>query len=187
MHKTFIAIVLMLLFSPALLGKDHAIDTARSKITIHVGKSGLFSAAGHEHEVSAPIAEGAFDDSGVGRVWFRVETAKMQVLPEKDQAAVQKDMQEKVLEIATFPQIRFESTAIRKIAEGTWSVAGNLSLHGKTNPVTADVHVGNNAYAGQAVIRQSQFGIKPVSAAGGTVKAKDELKIEFVIVAADSR
>src|SRR5439155_1659766 len=103
MHKTFIAIVLMLLFSPALLVKDHA--------------------------------------------------------------AVQKDMQEKVLEIATFPQIRFESTAIRKIAEGTWSVAGNLSLHGKTNPVTADVHVGNNAYAGQAVIRQSQFGIKPVSAA----------------------
>src|SRR5690349_50945 len=86
MRKTFVAIVLTLLVSPILLAKDRAIDTAHSKITIHVGKSGLFSAAGHEHEVSAPIAEGAMDDSGAGRVWFRVEAAKLQVLPEKDQA-----------------------------------------------------------------------------------------------------
>ena len=185
MHKTFVAIVLTLLVSPDLFGKDHAIDTGRSKITIHVGKSGLFSAAGHEHEVSAPIAEGAIADSGPGRIWFRVEAAKMAVLPEKDQAAVQKDMQEKVLESATFPQIRFESTAIRKVADGRWSVTGNLSLHGKTNPVVADVRLEGNAYAGQAVLKQSQFGIKPVSAGGGTVKVKDELKIDFMIVVVD--
>ena len=182
MHKIFIAIVLTLLVSPALLGKDHAIDTGRSKMTIHVGKSGLFSAAGHEHEVSAPIAEGAVDDSDAGRIWFRVEAAKMEVLPEKDQAAVQKDMQEKVLESATFPQIRFESTAIKKIADGKWSVTGNLTLHGKTNPVVAEAHLADNGYAGAATIKQSQFGIKPVSAAGGAVKVKDELKIDFLIV-----
>ena len=185
MHKTFVAIVLILLFSPALFGKDHAIDTGRSKITVHVGKSGLFSAAGHEHEVSAPIAEGAVDDSGAGRIWFRVEAAKMEILPEKDQAAVQKDMQEKVLESPTFPEIRFESTAIRKISEGRWSVTGNLNLHGKTNPVVADVHLEGSAYAGQSVLKQSQFGIKPVSAGGGTVKVKDELKIDFVIMVAN--
>lgn len=185
MNKTFIAIALMLLASPILLATDRSIDTARSKITIHVGKTGLFSAAGHEHEVSAPIAEGAIDDSGAGRIWFRVEAAKLQVLPEKDQAAVQKDMQDKVLESATFPQIRFESTAIRKVAEGKWAVTGNLTLHGKTNPVTVDVGLQGNAYAGQATIKQSQFGIKSVSAAGGAVKVKDELRIEFVIVAAN--
>jgi polyisoprenoid-binding protein YceI len=185
MKKAFVAIVLTLLVSPILLAKDRAIDTAHSKITIHVGKSGLFSAAGHEHEVSAPIGEGAIDDSGAGHIWFRVEAAKLQVLPEKDQAAVQKDMQEKVLESATFPQIRFESTAIRKVAEGKWAVTGNLTLHGKTNLVLADVRLNGNAYAGQATVKQSQFGIRAVSAAGGTVKVKDELKVEFVIVAAN--
>src|SRR5947199_7394470 len=122
MHKTFIAIVLMLLFSPALLGKDHAIDTARSKITIHVGKSGLFSAAGHEHEVSAPIAEGAIDDSGPGRVWFRVESAKMTVLPEKDRDAVQSAMQQQVLQSDRFPQIRFASSALQKLGNDKWTV-----------------------------------------------------------------
>ena len=182
MHKTFIAIVLTLLLSPGLFGKDHAIDTGRSKITIHVGKSGLFSAAGHEHEVSAPIAEGAVDDSGVGRIWFRVETAKMQVLPEKDQAAVQKDMQEKVLESTKFPDIRFESVIVKKLAEGRWQVTGNLRLHGHVNPVTAQVRLEGQTYSGQATLRQSQFDIKPVSAAGGTVKVKDELKIDFLIV-----
>ena len=184
MTKTFVAVALTLLVPTVLLAKDQPLDTARSRITIHVGKAGLFSAAGHEHEVSAPIAQGAMDDSGAGRVWFRVEAAKMQVLPEKDQAAVQKDMQDKVLESATFPQIRFESTAIKKVGEGRWSVTGNLTLHGKTNPVLAEVHVDGNAYAGQAAIKQSQFGIRQVSAAGGTVKVKDELKIDFVIVPA---
>ncbi len=83
------ALWLSLLASPyALSAAEHAIDTARSKITIHVGKTGLFSAAGHEHEVSAPIAEGAIDDADAGRVWFRVKASTMTVLPEADQAAV---------------------------------------------------------------------------------------------------
>ena len=182
-NKTLVTIALMLLVCPILLAKDRAIDAAHSKMTIHVGKTGLFSAAGHEHEVSAPIAEGAIDDSGAGHVWFRVEAEKLQVLPEKDQAAVQKDMQEKVLESTTFPQIRFESAAIKKVADGKWSVTGNLSLHGKTNPVVADVHLDARGYTGTATIKQSQFGIKSVSAAGGTVKVKDELQIGFLIVA----
>jgi len=167
-----------------LSAADRPIDAARSKITIHVGKSGIFSAAGHEHEVSAPIAEGAIDDSGNGRVWFRVEAAKMQVLLEKDQAAVQKDMQEKVLEPSKFPDIRFQSVIVKKLGEGRWQVTGNLRLHGHVNPVTAEVRLEGQAYSGQATLTQSQFDIKPVSAAGGTVKVKDELKIDFVIVPA---
>jgi len=175
---------LTLLFPIAVFAADRPIDAAHSKITIHVGKSGIFSAAGHEHEVSAPIAEGAIDDSGNGRVWFRVETAKMQVLPEKDQAAVQRDMQEKVLESSKFPEIRFQSVMVKKLGAGKWQVTGNLRLHGHVNPVTAEVRQEGQAYSGQATLKQSQFDIKPVSAAGGTVKVKDELKIDFVIVPA---
>jgi polyisoprenoid-binding protein YceI len=184
MRKALLTLSLSLLISPhPLSASERAIDPSHSSITIHVGKTGLFSAAGHEHEVSAPIAEGAIDDSGESHVWLRVEAASMTVLPEKDQEAVQSTMQKCVLESAKFPEIRFESTSVDRIDSGKWKITGNLTLHGKTNSITVDVHDEAGAYLGQAKIRQTQFGIQPVSAAGGAVKVKDELRIDFVIVA----
>jgi polyisoprenoid-binding protein YceI len=172
----------LLIPSLPLLASERPIDLARSSITVHVGKSGLFSAAGHAHTVRAPIAEGAVNDSESARVWFRVDTAKMTVLPEKNQEAVQSTMQKSVLESAKFPEIRFESTSIRQVGEGRWTVIGNLTLHGETHSITIDVHNEGGAYVGESSIRQTQFGIHPVRAAGGAVKVKDELKIDFVIV-----
>jgi len=107
----------------------------------------------------------------------------MTVLPEKDQAAVQSTMQKNVLESARFPEIRFESTSVERIGDGKWKVTGNLTLHGASGTVTVDVHNESGAYVGEAKIRQTQFGIQPVSVAGGTVKVKDELRINFAIVA----
>jgi len=107
----------------------------------------------------------------------------MTVLPEKDQEAVQSTMQKSVLESAKFREIRFESIAIRKIGDARWTVTGNLMLHGKTNSITLDVRDEGGTYLGETRIRQTQFDIQPVSAAGGAVKVKDELKIDFVIAA----
>ena len=36
---------------------------------------------------------------------------------------------------------------------------------------------------GQFALRQTDYGIKPVTVAGGTIKVKDELKFSFNIVA----
>lgn len=172
----------LLISSRPLLARERPIDLEQSTITVHVGKSGLFSAAGHEHTVSAPIAAGAINDSEGGHVWFRVDTAKMMVLPEKDQESVQRTMQSSVLESARFAEISFESTSIRKIGDRRWSVIGNLTLHGKTRSITVDVHSDGSAYFGESKIQQTQFGIRPVRAAGGTVKVKDEMKIDFRMV-----
>jgi polyisoprenoid-binding protein YceI len=172
----------LLISSSSLLARERPVDLEQSTITVHVGKSGLFSAAGHEHTVSAPIGAGAINDSESGHVWFRVDTAKMTVLPEKDQEAVQSTMQRSVLESTKFPEINFESTSIRKIGDRRWTVIGNLTLHGETRSITVDVHSDGGAYFGESKIRQTKFGIHPVSAAGGTVKVKDELKIDFRMV-----
>jgi polyisoprenoid-binding protein YceI len=172
----------LLISSCPLLASERPIDPARSSITVHVGKSGL-SSAGHAHTVSAPIAGGAINDSESARGWFRVETAKMTVLPEKDQEAVQSTMQKSVLESAKFPEIRFESTSIRQVGEDKWTVIGNLTLHGETHSITIDVRNEGGAYFGESRIRQTQFGIHLVSVAGGAVKVKDELKIDFIIAA----
>jgi hypothetical protein len=36
-------------------------------------------------------------------------------------------------------------------------------------------------YIGSTTIRQTDYGIRPISALGGAVKVKNELKIDFVI------
>jgi hypothetical protein len=41
--------------------QQHNIDTQKSTLTIHVGKTGVFSGLGHEHEVRASIHSGTAD------------------------------------------------------------------------------------------------------------------------------
>src|ERR1700694_610708 len=111
-----------------------AIDVRRSVISIHVGKAGLLSAAGHEHWVNAPISSGMIADAGTPHVEFKVETAKMAVkrdpkVDDKDHAQIQKDMEEMTLETAKYPEIAFRSSRVERMTEGQWKVEGMLSLH----------------------------------------------------------
>ena len=172
----------------SLAAQDKPIDVQRSTITIHVGKAGMFSAAGHEHWVEAPIASGVLSESSASRVEFKVETARMKVrrdpkVNEKDQAQIQKDMETMTLDTAKYPEIAFRSSRIEKLGEGQWKVEGMLSLHGVTQPVSLIVKRNGDAYAGHVTIKQSDFGIKPVSVGGGMVKVKNEVDIDFQIFA----
>ena len=101
-------------------------------------------------------------------------------------------MHDEVLETDGFSEIVYECprvSSIQKIGEGLFSVTlnGELSLHGVTQnqPVSARVTLNGDTLraAGEFSVRQSDYEIKPVSAAGGTVKLKDELKLSFDIAA----
>ena len=179
-------LLIFLIVSGSIAAEDKTIDTQHSTITVHVGKGGVFSAAGHEHWVNAPIASGSFNDSDSLRIEFRVETAKMELkVDSKDdgehQKEIQQTMQEKVLESSKYPQITFRSSSVDKAGDGEWTVRGNLTLHGVTKPIVVSVKREASVYSGRAVIKQTDFGIKPMSV-GGVVKVKDELGITFRIV-----
>src|SRR3954470_14595611 len=172
------------------LAQSIPIDTALSKITIHVDKTGLFSFAGDKHEIAAPLASGTVDEKA-GTVEFTIDARKLQVLdPQLDpnkRAEVQKTMHSPaVLDSAKYPEIKFRSTAATPASANGWNVTGDLSLHGQTHPVTVqvkkDTQNGKAAYAGSTKLKQTDFGITPVSVAGGTVKVKDELKLDFNVV-----
>lgn len=169
------------------LAAERPIDVAHSTLRIHVGRSGLFSAAGHEHWVTAPIAEGGVEESEPAHVWFRVDAAKLTVEPDEklgaaDQAQVQATMQAKVLDSSQYPDIRFRSTSVNKNDSDSWLIHGDLTLHGQTRSVSTVVRKQGEAYVGHCQIKQTDFGIRPVTVAGGVVKVKDELQIEFSIV-----
>ncbi len=180
--------VLMICLALPALAQDRPIDTARSTITIHVGKSGLFSAAAHDHTIDAPIASGSLRDSGASHIEFTVEAAKMIVRPDpkvdaKTQATIQADMEDMTLEVKKFPGIAFRSAHVDKIADGQWKVEGGLTLHGVTRPVSLIVRQTGESWSTRTVIKQTDFGIKPISIGGGMIKVKNEVEIDFQIFA----
>lgn len=184
MRKTLLALLLLAL--PAFTQTVHEIDTANSRLTVFAYKSGMLSFAGHDHEITAPIVSGRIDDSEQSpSVTFRVNAKEVKVLDpkasEKDRAEIQHDMHAKVLMSEQYPTIEFASTTITKAGPDHWTVKGNLSLHGRSKPVTVSVARAGARYTGEAKLKQTDFGITPISVAGGTVKVKDEVKVTFEI------
>jgi len=162
--------------------QQHEVDTQRSTLTIHVGKSGIFSGLGHEHEVSAPIHSGTAEIGSHPTVEIHVDARKLQVIDkgesEKDRAEVQKTMLgPEVLDSAHHQEIVFKSSGADSIGQGRWTLHGNLTLHGQTRTVTVQVTLKDGRYTGEATVKQTNFGIKPPGKAA--VKAKDEVKITF--------
>jgi hypothetical protein len=189
MLRSLLPLSIALLTTVPLSGQDRAIDTQRSKITVHVGKSGLLSAAAHNHTIDAPIASGTMRESAPSHIEFTVESAKMMVEPDpkisaKDQAEIQTHMQEMTLETKKYPEIAFHSSRIERTAGGQWKVDGDLSLHGVTKPVSLVVKQTGDSWTTRSILKQTDFGITPISIGGGMIKVKDEVEIDFQIFAA---
>ena len=169
---------------PSARAQQHAVDVQKSKLTVRVYKSGLFSAFAHDHEIVAPILSGTAEISDHPSVKLEVDARALQVVDpdtsEKDRSDIQKTMLgPDVLDSERFHEIVFQSTAVEQNGAERWVVHGNLTLHGQSQPVTVDVLREAGHYTGHATIKQTNFGIKPVRIAGGTVKVKDEVRIEF--------
>jgi polyisoprenoid-binding protein YceI len=162
--------------------QQHNIDAQKSTLTIHVGKTGVFSGLGHEHEVRAPIHSGTADTGAHPAVEVHVDARALRVIDketsEQERAEVQKTMLgPEVLDSEGHQEIAFKSAGAEAGGEGRWTLHGNLTLRGQTRPVTVKVTLKDGRYTGEATVKLTDFGIKPPGKAG--VRAKDEVKIEF--------
>jgi len=169
-----------------VFGQPRPVDTEHSKLIIHAEKSGVFAFAAHDHQITAPIAGGEIVEGEKAVVNLRFEARQMQVIDpkesEKTRADIRKEMlSARVLDAEKYPEITFRSTQVRAGLATGWVVVGELSLHGQTRPISVQVSKQNGIFRGAAEIKQTDFGITPISIAGGTVRIKDELKIEFEI------
>src|ERR1700676_5207381 len=182
MRPTMFLAVASLLCVLGVSAQQHNIDTQKSTLTIHVGKTGAFSSLGHEHEVRAPIHSGTADTGSHPAVEMHVDARALRVIDkddsEKDRAEVQKTMLgPEVLDSERHQEIVFKSTGAEPDGQGRWTLRGNLTLHGQTRPVTVSVTLKDGHYTGQSSVKQTDFGIKPPGKAG--VRAKDEVRVEF--------
>ena len=163
--------------------QEHAIDVAKSSMTVRVYKSGAFSAFGHDHEISAPIEKGTVN-TATHRVELHISASSLRVrdpqASEKDRGEIQKTMQSSaVLDIEHNPEISFRSTGVDPVGTNSWRMRGDLTLHGQTHPVMVEVSKKGEHYVGAAQFKQTDFGIKPIKVAGGTVRVKDQIRLEF--------
>ena len=180
---------LAIIAATAGLGAEpRPIDTERSTMTVFVYKSGLFSAFADDHIIQAPIAGGSISADAPLAVEVRVQAAALKALDPKLSADKRAEVQTRmlgpeVLDTEKYAEITFTSTAIEPAGPDRWTVTGRLTLHGQTRSVTVPVVRRDGRYRGTATVKQRDFGIQPISIAGGTVKVKDEVKVEFDIVA----
>src|SRR4051794_18237934 len=111
------------------------IDTARSKLSVRVGKAGLLRVLGHEHRVEAQISHGWIKPGLHAGAEIAVDAHRMTVLPEKgispeNQAKIQAAMEHRLLEADMYPEIEFASTKVTPAGQDAFVVKGLLTLHG---------------------------------------------------------
>ncbi|MEO8362417.1 MAG: YceI family protein [Vicinamibacteria bacterium] len=194
---TSLAVVVPPTFAEAPVA--YSVVPAKSSIRIHVGKSGPFAFAGHKHEVIAPVSGMVTADASKLAASHVELTFLSQALsvstegePEGDAAKVQDVMRgPKVLDAVAFPEIHFKTKTVsgQMTTAGHYdlTLVGEISLHGLSQDFSVPVKVvidGTKLTAsGRLTLRQDQFGITPVTVAGGAVKVKNEVEIDFDIVA----
>jgi polyisoprenoid-binding protein YceI len=182
--KTAILAAVSLLFAADLSAQEHAIDTKQSTLTIHVGKAGMFSALGHEHEIRGTISGGSAETGAHPSVEVHVNARELTVIDRDESEKARTEVQStmlgpEVLDSGRFNDIVFKSTSAESTGDRQWTLHGDLSLRGQTRPVTVRVTLKDGRYAGEAIVKQTDFGIKPPGMAG--VRATDEVRIEFEV------
>ena len=196
--ELLLVLVLMAAAPAQAAPRVYTLDPAHSRLTIHVGKAGVFGFAGHEHEVVAGAFRGTatFDPERPAQssvdLTFEAGTLRVtaQGEPPADVPQVQAAMVGATcLDAGRFPAIRFVSTSVAAAGAagpngGDLALRGELTLHGVTRPLTLRVHLevtGQTLEAtGTTTLKQTDFGITPISKAG-VVKVKDELTLSWRI------
>lgn len=170
-------------------------DTSASTLVIRASKAGLLSAIAHDHQF-APArwqAEVDFDPRHPqeARVDVRIDAATLhdQVtrLTQKIRDHIDRETAgPQVLDAQRFPEIRFHAASASAQVEGAelrGVLHGTLSLHGTTRPLEVPFHARAEAtgyrVAGSVRFRQTDFGITPVSKAGGSIGVDDEIQVDF--------
>ncbi len=191
---------------PAAGAVHYTVDSAHSDVRFLVYKAGPLAAFGHDHVVQAREFTGdvylATDldassfalvlpvksfvvDVPAARAEEGPDFAK-QPSPEAVQGTTTNMLGPQVLDAEKYPEVRIQSV---KLAGpfGKKEATVRITLHGTTRDLTVPVAIeqaGDSVTAsGSFELAQTEFGMKPMSAAGGGLQVADVLRVKFRILA----
>jgi polyisoprenoid-binding protein YceI len=173
-----IGLILALLGSSARAG-EYTVDPVHSAAVFRVSHLGLSWVYGRFKDVSGTFAIDAQNPAAT-----RFETSAKVESVDTDNA--QRDQHLKspdFFNAKQFPTITFKSTSTKPI-DGGYEVAGQLTLHGVTKPITVILKGGRTAefprgvqrtgYVGEFTIKRSDFGMDKMTEAIG-----DDIQVQL--------
>jgi len=180
--------------------KTLQVDIAASRVFVKVGSA---TRLGHRHGVEGKLKSGAIALGAGGELVFDMTTftadtqeARKKVglegakMSENEAKKVNEAMlSADVLDVEKFPTASYKIIVIKPAEKqeigdpGLYHVNGRLTLHGAEQPLAFTARLARTdkegvvKLSGAFAMKQSAFGIKPYSAAGGLAKVADELEI----------
>lgn len=173
----------------------YAIDPRASLVVIEVRRAGALARVGHDHVVASRDIEGfvwpkaaradlyaALDRLTVDEPALRAE-AHFDTHPSpEDVVGTRRNMLTRVLDAERFPFVRAH---VRRVDSGDppTRVDVEITLHGVTRtfsmPIQLSVRAGEMEVSGRFALRQSDFGIEPLSILGGAIQVQDEISLRL--------
>jgi len=162
-------------------------------IHLEVDKTGLWSGRKHDFTFDRYWGTVLYDRDNPTRsqVQFTVEAASIVShdtwVSESDRKKViGYALGSHVLDAERYPEIAFASSRITPAGAGAYDVEGMLTIRGAPKPVHVTVQP-DFSFQGTALLRMSDWGIKPPSAALGLIGTKDEMRFSFTLKATPTR
>jgi polyisoprenoid-binding protein YceI len=154
-------------------------------LSVRTGRTGAVAKAGHDlliqvtgWRATLDVADGRTSielDADPTSLRVREGTGGMQKLDAGDMDNIRQTIDDEVLERRA---IAFRSTDVRPSADGSGlTVDGELTLGDASRPLSFDLALDGGRVTGTAVVRQTDWGIKPYTALFGALKVADEVKV----------
>ena len=158
-----------------------AFGPENAHLTLRTGRSGAASKAGHDLLIEVTEWSGTLDPDGDPAVTLSADprslrviegTGGMQALDDGDRAGIEQTIDDEVLQGAA---IEFRSTRFDGLPG---RVEGELELAGARHPIGFELAPGEDGgVTGTAIVKQSDWGMKPYSTLFGTLKVADEVEV----------
>jgi polyisoprenoid-binding protein YceI len=166
----------------------YRLGPAHGTLSVRTGRTGAAAKAGHDLVIHVTSWEATLEvgndpastsielTADAGSLRVREGTGGMQSLGEDDKANIHATIDDEVLGRQA---ITFRSTEVQiAVDAGALSVRGELTLAGTTRPIAFDLAVGGDGTLNAvAVIKQTDWGMKPYSALFGALKVSDDVTV----------
>jgi polyisoprenoid-binding protein YceI len=99
----------------------------------------------------------------------------------KDAKKIMNAAQMDMMDSAKYPLLKFASTKITAKGNGVYDVLGDLTIRNVVNPVLVTVTEKDGVCEGKAIVKLTDFKLKPPSLLFGAVGTKDEMTVSFLL------
>jgi len=152
-------------------------------LSVRTSRTGAVAKAGHDLLIHVTEWSATLDtdggsltlDADATSLRVREGSGGMKPLDEDDLANIETTIDDEVL---LRRNISFRSTSV-EVEGDALAVTGDLTLVGTTRPLSFRLALADGRVTGGAVVKQTDWGIKPYTALFGALKVADEVRVEI--------